>query len=227
MPRYHAEGPRARQRVTRDRDPAGTEDDARVAVVFRLGDAGLLEVELVPDGVVGLRHESGRPHGSARSKRYAETDHAAKAIRAQLGRVPGHIRTPIVAGDDRPVGPESVEQADHITENVKQCVLVDRVGTVGLAIAAHVGRHGPEPSLGERGELMAPGVPELGKAVAQHDERTGRRLRRGAGPDAVGLDGAVRHFVVMGPRPPCRTQRRRKKSIIAALTSAARSCWVQ
>src|SRR5271165_3512778 len=72
-------------------------------------------------------------------------------------------------------------------------VLVDRVGTLSLAIAAHVGSHHPEPGLGECRELMAPRIPAFGKAVAQRDEGTLTRFGE-VHSDAVGLDGAVRHF---------------------------------
>jgi hypothetical protein len=169
------------------------EHGARVAVVFSLGDAGLLEVELVPYGVVGLRHDCGRPRRSTRPERYAEADDAAKPVRAQLRGVPGYNCAPIVAGDHGPVDAQSVKQPNHVAEDVEQGVLVDRLGPVGLAVAAHVGRHGVEPGLGEGGELMAPGVPELGKAVAEYDERTDAGFGE-MHADAVGRDGAVRHF---------------------------------
>src|SRR6516165_10111648 len=107
---------------------------------------------------------------------------------------------------------------------MEQGVLVDRFGPIGLAIAAHVRRHCPESGLGQCDELMPPGVPKLRKPVAQQDERTGTRFGH-MHPDAVRLDGAVRHFGRHGAPPSL--QRCRKKLIIAALTSSARSCWVQ
>ena len=69
-------------------------------------------------------------------------------------------------------------------------VLVDRLGAVRPAIAAHVGRHGVEPSFGQRHELMPPRIPKLRKAVAQQDERTLALLGQ-VHADAVGLDRAV------------------------------------
>jgi hypothetical protein len=51
-------------------------------------------------------------------------------------------------------------------------VFLDFVRTVASAIIApHVERQGAKPSLGERRQLMAPGIP-LGKAVANDDEGT-------------------------------------------------------
>ncbi len=64
--------------------------------------------------------------------------------------MPGHRRTPIVAGDDRLFGAQRVDQAHHVADQMKERVLVDRLGAVGLAIATHVGGHGVKPGLGER-----------------------------------------------------------------------------
>ena len=74
-------------------------------------------------------------------------------------------------GDDRLFFTERVEEADDIAGQMKQRVLVDRLRPVGLAIAAHIGRHRVEPGRRQRGQLMPPGVPALGKTVAHDDER--------------------------------------------------------
>ena len=47
---------------------------------------------------------------------------------------------------------------------------------VGEVIAAHVGRHHVVAGLGQRPDLVAPGVPELGEAVQQNHERAGAGL---------------------------------------------------
>ena len=138
--------------------------------------------------------------------------------------MPGDRRSPIVTGDHRPVGAKSVEQPDQIAYQMEQSVLVDRFRAVGPAIAAHVRRHRTEPGFGEGRELMAPRITQFGKAVAQQDQRTRARFGE-MHPDAVGRDRAVRRLRRHGAPPSL--QRRRKKSIIAALTSVARSCWVQ
>ena len=73
---------------------------------------------------------------------------------------------------------------------MQQCVLVDRIRAVGLAVAAHIGRDGVESSFGQRRQLVAPRIPGFGKAVAQQDQRTLALLGQ-VHADAVGLDGAV------------------------------------
>ncbi len=95
-----------------------------------------------------------------------------------------------MAGDDRLPGAERVDEADHVADQVQQRVLVDRFGAVGPAIAAHIRRHDMEAGRGQGRELMPPGVPVLGKAVAQHDQRS-LALFRQVHLDAVGLDGAM------------------------------------
>ncbi len=95
-----------------------------------------------------------------------------------------------MAGDDGGRLAQGIEQADHVADEMKQRVLVDRLGPVGLAIAAHVGRDGMVAGLGQRLQLMPPRVPGFGKAVAQHDQRAGALLGD-VHLDAVGRDGPV------------------------------------
>jgi hypothetical protein len=95
-----------------------------------------------------------------------------------------------VPGDDRLLLAERVDKAENIADQVQQRVLVDRLGTVGPAITAHVGRHGVKSSRRQGGELMAPGVPALGKAVTQHDQRTLALLRQ-VHMNSVCLDGSM------------------------------------
>ena len=85
--------------------------------------------------------------------------------------MPGHRRAPVVPGDHRRSLAERVEQADHVADQVQERVLLDLLRRVGLAVAAHVGRDGVEAGLGQGAELVAPGVPGFGKAVAEDDER--------------------------------------------------------
>ena len=98
-----------------------------------------------------------------------------------------------MASDDGLVGPERVEQSDHVADHVEHSVLVDRFGTIGLPIAAHVRGHRPEPGLGDCTQLMAPGIPKPGKPVAKQDERSGACFRW-VHVDALRLEGAMRHF---------------------------------
>ena len=164
-----------------------------VALELSLGDPRSLKVQLIKHRVVGLRHDRGRPHRPARGERHAKPNHAAKAIRAHQSGVPRHWRAPIMAGDNRALLAERVEQADHVANKMKQSVLVDRFGAVGLPIAAHVAGDRVKAGLGERRQLMAPRIPGLGKAMAQQHQRPAA-LFGDVQVDAVGRDIAVSQF---------------------------------
>src|SRR5208337_4499380 len=111
---------------------------------------------------------TGRP---ARAERHAEARDGAEAIGTQQGRVPGDRRTPVVPDDGRALGPERIENPDHVAHEMEKRVALDRVRTVGLTIAAHVRRDGSKARFRERLELMAPRVPRLRPAVAEENER--------------------------------------------------------
>ncbi len=164
---------------------------ARVALEFRLGDPGRLEIELVGDRVIVLRHGARRARRPARQKRHAEADHAAEPVRPQKRGVPGDRRAPVVPDDDRPLRPERVDDADHVADEMQDRVFVDLLGAVGTAVAAHVGRDRMVAGLGERVELRPPGTPGFGKAVTEDDERPGTRLRQ-RDADSVRLDRPMR-----------------------------------
>ncbi len=155
-----------------------------------LGHPRRLEIELIEDRVLGLRHDRGRPHRPPRPERHAEADHPAEAVGAHQSRMPRDRRAPIMAGDDCLLGAQSIEEADHVADQMEKGILIDRLRTIALPVPAHVGRHRMEPGRGERRELMAPGVPGFGKAVAEHDQRTLAGFDQ-VHPDAVGLDGAM------------------------------------
>ena len=103
-----------------------------------------------------------------------------------------------MSGDHRLFGAERIDDADHVADQVKQCVLVDRLRPVGLAVAAHVGRDHAISGGRERGELMAPRVPGLGKSVAENDERSlplfGKVQMNAVRLDRAMGDTARRHF---------------------------------
>jgi hypothetical protein len=63
--------------------------------------------------------------------------------------MPSHRRAPIVTGDDGLFGPQGVEQTDHVANQMKERVLVDRLGAIGPAVTAHVGCYGMKSRLGE------------------------------------------------------------------------------
>ena len=166
---------------------------AHVALELGLGHARLLEVELVERCVVGLRHHGGRADGRARPERHAEADDAAEAVGTQQRRVPGDRRAPVVAGDHRRASRPARRRRPTMSPTRCSSVYCSiSSGAVGLAVAAHVGRHGVEAGLGQRAELVAPGVPGLREAVAEDDERALALLGH-VHADAVGLDGRVLH----------------------------------
>ena len=51
---------------------------------------------------------------------------------------------------------ERVHEPDDVADQVEDAVRVDRLGTIGLAVAALVGRDDAETRLRERRYLMAP-----------------------------------------------------------------------
>jgi len=65
---------------------------------------------------------------------------------------------------------ESVEESHYVADKMKERVLVDLSGTIALAVTSHVGRNGVEAGLGERRQLVAPGVPRLRKTMAKHNK---------------------------------------------------------
>src|SRR5262245_63008306 len=54
--------------------------------------------------------------------------------------------------------------------------LVDGFRALRLTVAAHIGSDGMEPRLGQRGELMPPGIPRFRKTVAQDHDRAATRF---------------------------------------------------
>ena len=76
---------------------------ARIALEFGLGDAGRLEIELIEERRLGLRHHGRRPRRAARQERHAQGGDGAKAVgpkRARNARRParpsrGRRRRPV------------------------------------------------------------------------------------------------------------------------------------
>src|SRR5215467_2617453 len=98
-----------------------------------------------------------------------------------------------MAGDYRLFDTISVEQTHDVADVMEHGVFLDFLGTVASARATQVGRHCAEPCLRECPELMPPGIPALGKAVAEDDEGA-RALFGHVYSDAVRFDHAMRHL---------------------------------
>lgn len=71
--------------------------------------------------------------------------------------------------------------------------MVDRFRPIALAIAPHVGGDGVKARRRKRAQLMAPGIPGFGKAVAQQHRRTVSVLRN-VKADAVGRNYSLCKF---------------------------------
>jgi hypothetical protein len=95
-----------------------------------------------------------------------------------------------VPGDHRLRDAKRVEQAEHVADQVQQCIAVDLLRCIGLSVAAHIGRDRMEAGRGERAQLMPPGIPAFGKTVAQQDFGPAPLLRD-VHANAVGLDDAM------------------------------------
>ena len=58
-----------------------------------------------------------------------------------------------------------LDKTDHVTGQVKQCVLVNCFRFIGLAITAHVRCDGAVASFCQCLELMPPRIPRFGKSM--------------------------------------------------------------
>src|SRR5581483_6663798 len=169
-----------------ERVELGAEYAAHVLFERRLN-LGRLEEELVEHRVLVLGHQRRRRHRAAkrpRPERRTESNHAPETIRAQQCGLPGDRRADVVAGNDRLLDTECVEQADDVADEMQHGVFLDTLGAIAAAIAAQVERYRAESGLGECAKLMPPGIPALGKAVAENDERA-LALFRHVDADAV------------------------------------------
>jgi hypothetical protein len=83
--------------------------------------------------------------------------------------LPDDQAAPVVAAEHRLVDAQMVQQPDQVAGQVGHVVVLDRLGTVGQAVAALVGHDHPAAGRRQGRDLPAPGIRELGKAVAQHD----------------------------------------------------------
>ena len=202
--RHHADAVR-RQPVLPQRSVARVsvqhtaQESARVALQIRFGDTGRLEVQLIEHRILGLRHHRGGTHRRARPERHTERHHRPEAIRAEQRRVPCDRSTPVVAGNHRRRLAQRIEQSHHVAGKMKQRVLVDRIGGIGPAVAAHVRRHRMEARLGQGTKLMTPGVPGFRKSMTQQNQRSGAHLGD-VHPNAIGLHRAMRHVAHHRPQ---------------------------
>ena len=138
-----------------------------------------------------------------RPERRAERDDGTETVGAQKRRLPCDRGADVVAGDHRLPGTQSVDETDDVADVMENRIFLHLLRTVAAPIAAQVGGHRAEPGLRQRPELMPPGIPALGKAVAEDDERTFTLLGH-VQADAVRLDHPMRHLGHRRIHPGCR-----------------------
>src|SRR3990167_5467724 len=85
---------------------------------------------------------------------------------------PGGWRAPVMADNDRRIIAERIYEADDILADFDLIVGLDLARLVGLAITTHVRRDHMIAGLGDRIELVAPGIPGFRKAMQKQDKRT-------------------------------------------------------
>ena len=107
-----------------------------------------------------------------------------------------------MTGDHRLLSAQGADETHNIADVMDNRVLLHLLGTVAPPITAQVGSHRAEPSLRQRPELMTPGIPALGKAMAEDDERA-FTLFGHVQADAVRLDHAMRHLGHRRIHPGC------------------------
>ena len=144
-------------------DPAAEDPVGLARGVLELDDIHVLAETLAQQ----LDRIGRRPVGVRR----IDADHAGDAVDMPQRHLPDDEAAPVVADEDRLVDLEMVEQADQIAGEVLDVVGLDRLGPVGRAIAALIGRDHADAGLAQRLDLVAPGKRDLRPAVAEHDRR--------------------------------------------------------
>ena len=167
------------------------EEFVGLGVEFLLGDAGLLEIDRVPEILAVTRARCiHRTHvGIAAAIGDAHRRVSIETIRVQQHRVPRNNRAPVVTNQDRRLLSHGVDQSDDVSGQMMDVVVFDRARLVRFSIAAHVGGDDVIAGSRERRDLVTPGIPGLREAVDEDDERPLPHLRD-AQLDPVGLYGA-------------------------------------
>ncbi len=89
----------------------------------------------------------------------------------QQRRRPGHHAAEVVTDDHRAFGADVIEQADDVGGQLDDVVGVDGDRLRRPAVAALIGRQHAVAGLGQRRNLVTPGVRQFGEAVGQHHHR--------------------------------------------------------
>ncbi len=130
------------------------------------------EGKLEEEGVPGASQLVGRPKLALERLRVWRVqdrepiDHLGMARR----EFPRDHPAPVVTDDVGPVV-HPLDQVPDIPHEFADPVAREARGFLRSVVAPEVGRDDTESGVGERGDLLAPGVPELGEAVETEDER--------------------------------------------------------
>src|SRR5262245_30851823 len=103
--------------------------------------------------------------------RCVENYQSINQLRAVHRQPPGNNATPVMADHARAALAQLPDQSGNIVSNDLETVALDPPRLVGQVVAAQVWGHHAAARCGKGGDLMSPGVPELGKSVQQHSER--------------------------------------------------------
>ena len=173
----------------------GAKEAPRVGLELRLGRPDRLEVEHVEERVGEERLEDLNGRGGRVGVGHAHVVDGGDPRGVQAAHLPDHHGAPVVPYEGGRVVAEVVEQAVEIAGELVRPVVGDLGRVRAAAVAAQVGGVGAIARVGQRAELVAPRVPELREAVAEHDRRPvdGAR-RRHVQIDPVGRHLLVRHL---------------------------------
>ena len=136
---------------------------------------GFLELDDVDRRVdEDLAQQLDRRHVRARKVGRVHADDARGELGIHPGELPDEQAAPVVTGEHRALVAERGDEAGEAT--VDELDVVRDVGLVGAAVAGEVGSDDVEAGRGERVDLVAPRVRELGEPVTEEHERALARL---------------------------------------------------
>src|SRR5258706_11015353 len=92
-------------------------------------------------------------------------------LRVMQGKRPSYATTPIMSNDDCLFFPEGANQSHDISSKRVHSIIGDTHRLVAVVIPTEI-RSDHAKMLGQRRNLMSPGVPKLGETVKQNCERT-------------------------------------------------------
>ena len=122
--------------------------------------------------------------------RQVEDHQAAGHLGVQHGEGPGDRAAPVVADDHRPLLALIADHRGDVADQIDQLVLLDALRLVAQVVAALIERGDPIARC-QRLHLIAPRIPEVGKAVQHHHQRATPSERRVVDGDAVVVDIVV------------------------------------